>query len=194
MSETKPTDGYVVAIGASAGGLAAVKDLIAHLPKDLNAAVVIAIHSGPKSKLAEVLETKSPLPVRRIQNGDSLRNGHIYVVPGGQHAFFREGRLTLSDAVSDSGFRPSIDALFMTLAAEHGKHGIAVVLSGTMNDGVRGAQVIYDMGGTTVVQDPEDAEYDSMPLKVIHMDHPKEILSASDLGSWLSKRIGRSEN
>ncbi|MGC3939293.1 chemotaxis protein CheB [Roseobacter sp. EG26] len=182
--------GFVVAIGASAGGIKAIRALLSCLPANLGAPVVIAMHSEPSSNLTEVLQIRSPLAIKRLEDGEALRTGQIYVVPGATHAFFRDGRVRLSEPVRDSGFRPSIDGLFMTLAAEYKEKAIAVVLSGTMNDGTRGAQVVYDMGGQTIVQNPEDATFESMPLSVILMDHPQQILSAEDLGSWLDETIG----
>ncbi|MDW3183466.1 MULTISPECIES: chemotaxis protein CheB [unclassified Roseobacter] len=182
---------FVVAIGASAGGLAAIKDLIAELPADLDAPIVIAVHSEPSSRLADVLKLVSDLPIKRAEDGEKLRKGWIYTVPGATHAFFRNERIHLSSLVRDSGFRPSIDALFMTLAAEYGSRAIAVVLSGTMKDGMRGAQVIYDMGGQTIVQDPKDAQHAGMPNSVIMNDHPETVRSAKELGIWLRSLIGQ---
>jgi len=184
---------FVVAIGASAGGLAAINDLLAELPDGLNAPIVIAAHSEPASMLKEALQIHSSLKIKTVEDGEVLENGTVYIVPGAKHAFFRNGTLTLSTIVQDSGFRPSIDAMFMTLAAEYGERAIAVVLSGLLNDGMRGAQVIYDMGGRTIVQDPDDAAYSSMPKSVIRSDHPDAIRTASELGEWLVAQIGTAD-
>lgn len=183
---------FVVAIGASAGGLSALQDLLAELPQNLSAPIVIAVHSEPASILLETLKLRSSLNIKKVEDGEPLENGVVYIVPGATHAFFRGGCLRLSSLVRDSGFRPSIDALFMTLAAEYGDRAIAVVLSGLLKDGMRGAQVIYDMGGRTIVQDPEEAKYASMPEAVIRSDHPRAVRSASELGIWLSSVIGTS--
>ena len=183
----------VIAIGASAGGLEALRELLGELPADFPAPIVVAIHSQPESRLIGVLQfdaAKRGMAVRQVSDGDKLQPGMVHVVPGATHAFFRRGGLRLSETVRDSGFRPSIDALFMSLASEYGADAIAVVLSGMMNDGMRGAQVIYDMGGITIVQDPKDADHASMPQNVINADHPREVLSAQDLGIWLRKAIG----
>lgn len=186
-----PAKDYVVAIGASAGGLAAIKDLIAELPDDLDAPIVIGVHSNEASTLTEVLQQVSRLNIKEVVDEDVLEKGWIYVLPGAKHGFFRNGRIYLSEVVRDSGFRPSIDALFITLAAEYGANAIAVVLSGMLKDGMRGAQVIYDMGGQTIVQDPNDAEYMSMPDSIIQSDHPEIVRSATALGTWLAGHIGK---
>ena len=177
----------VIAIGASAGGLQPLRDLLEVLPNDFDAPIVVAIHSAPNSFLTEVLQFAegSGMKVRKVEDGDTLQNGVVHVVPGAKHAFVQNARLRLSGVVRDSGYRPSIDALFMTLASSHGENAVAVVLSGLMNDGMRGAQVIYDMGGTTIVQDPKDAEFAEMPKNVIRADHPRKVLAAEDLGHWL---------
>lgn len=185
--EKNPT---VVAIGASAGGIEALRGLLSGLPHNLAAPIVIAMHSEVTSRLSEVLKIKSDLKIKVLEDGEALLAGIIYTVPGATHAFFRDGSVRLSEPVRDSGFRPSIDGLFMTLAAEYQDKAIAVVLSGTLNDGMRGAQIIYDMGGRTIVQKPEEAKYGSMPLNVIRSDHPEEVLSAQDLGKWLAQTIG----
>lgn len=189
MQSTELSD-FVVAIGASAGGLRAIRELIEELPPDLDAPIVVAVHGNATSQLTEVLSELSSLKIKKIEDGEALAKGWIYIVPGAKHAFFGNGRIRLSDVVRDSGFRPSIDALFMTLTAEYGPRSIAVVLSGTMKDGMRGAQVVYDMGGRTIVQDPEDAKYAEMPKSVILRDHPETVRSASELGVWLGKMIG----
>jgi len=184
---------YVVAIGASAGGLAPIKELIAELPIDLSAPIVIAVHSEPGSNLTDILRFTSELQIKKAEDGETLNKGWIYIVPGATHAFFRNGKVHLSELVRDSGFRPSIDALFMTMAAEYGDRAIAVVLSGCLKDGMRGAQIIYDMGGQTIVQDPHEAKHAGMPTSVIMDDHPETVLPAAKLGQWLANLIGQSQ-
>jgi two-component system chemotaxis response regulator CheB len=187
-----PND-YVVSIGASAGGLEAIQELLKSLPKKLNAPIVIAVHSNEHSLLAKVLSINIDLPLKVVENKDTLKKGMIYVVPGARHVFFKEDYLELSEHVEDSGFRPSIDAMFMTMAATHKQNSIAVVLSGLLKDGMRGAQIVYDMGGQTIVQDPKDAKEVGMPNSVIYADHPEAVLKASELGEWLSDLIGHVE-
>jgi two-component system chemotaxis response regulator CheB len=181
---------FIVAIGASAGGLQAIIDLLSSLPARLNAPIVIAVHSEPASKLSEVLQARSQLEICKAEDGDVLQPGTVYILPGATHGFFKDKKLHLSSTVRNSGFRPSIDALFMTMASEYRERAIAVVLSGTMSDGMRGAQIIYDMGGETIVQDPDDAQFPDMPENVIKRDHPTIIAKASALGDWLSSKIG----
>ena len=182
------TEGRIVVVGASAGGLTAVSELLIELPADYPWPVVVASHSGPKSYLAEALRLRRDMriAIETATDGMALKGGRAIVLPGATHGLVIGPRLHLSPLVRESGFRPSVDALFMTAAASYGRRAVAVVLSGTMNDGMRGAQVIYDMGGMTIVQDPADAERAEMPQNVIDADHPRRVMSAPDLGSWLA--------
>ena len=175
-------------IGSSAGGLSALIGLLRELPADHPAPIVIAAHGGPDSHLHEALSLSRGivLPILQATDDMPLEGGAAYVLPGATHGLVVGRRLHLSPPVRGSRFRPSIDALFMTAAASYGGGAVAVVLSGTMDDGMRGAQVIYDLGGVTIVQDPDDAERAEMPQNVIAADHPREILPAPALGRWLA--------
>ena len=167
-----------------------MRDLLNDLPTTFNAPIVLILHGPPESQLARILQQHCAQRIRLLTDQDSLDPGTVHVVPGGRHAVFNGDVVELSQVVENSGFRPSIDALFMTMAARYKSRSIGVVLSGALDDGSRGAQVIYDFGGQTLVQDPEDAMHQSMPLKVIQIDHPRKILPAEELGAWLGQLIG----
>ncbi|MDA8870744.1 chemotaxis protein CheB [Rhizobiaceae bacterium] len=177
----------IVVVGCSAGGLKAVVELLRELPATFPIPIVIASHSRPESQLLAALQLKRDLrlPIVGAVDGIRLAGPSVFVLPGATHGLVVRDRLMLSPTVRESGFRPSIDALFMTAAASFQDRTVAVVLSGTMSDGMRGAQVIYDMGGMTIVQDPDDADQAQMPQSVIANDHPRAILAASELGKWL---------
>ncbi|MEP3918994.1 chemotaxis protein CheB [Ascidiaceihabitans sp.] len=93
----------------------------------------------------------------------------------------------------DSGFRPSIDALFMTMAAEYGDRAVAVILSGTLKDGMRGAQVVFDVGGRTIVPDPPRSCIRRHAQQHHFQRSPEEILPAADLGRGLTQELGETE-
>ncbi|QUJ76404.1 chemotaxis protein CheB [Sulfitobacter albidus] len=192
MTHADAPDSLIV-IGGSAGAQQPVQEMLAALPNPLAAPIIIALHSVPMSKLTELLQRNSHHDIRRVEDGDTPEAGVIHIVPGGRHAFLRAGKIRLSDEVEDSGFRPSIDMLFMTAAAQYGPGAIGVILSGMLKDGMRGCQVIYDLGGRSIVQNPDDALYDSMPAAVIRADHPRAILSASELSEWLISKVGTIE-
>ena len=178
----------IVVVGCSAGGMEALIDLLGEIPATFKYPIVIASHSGPSSQLLQALQIRRniDIPVQPAVDGARLEGQTVYVLPGATHGLIVGNTLRLSELVRESGFRPSIDALFMTAAAEYRENTIGVVLSGTMKDGMRGAQVIYDMGGTTIVQDPVEAQHASMPQSVITADHPRKILEAAELGRWLA--------
>ena len=184
-----PGRGKIVVVGCSAGGLKALIEMLSEIPPTFPIPIVIASHGGPGARLLEALQSKKQigLPVLHAEDGAALVGPSIFVLPGATHGLVVGNTLQLSPLVHDSGFRPSIDALFMTAAASYQSDAIAVVLSGTMSDGMRGAQVIYDMGGFTLVQDPDDADRAQMPQSVINADHPRQILPAADLGKWLTE-------
>ena len=189
MTEPATDYPFVVAIAGSAGALEPLFELLAEVPVDLAAPIVLALHTAPQSDLITPLKMKLPHNFSLIESGAQLRPGTIHVPPAAQHVFIRGETLELSGPVGDSGFRPSMDALFMTLAASWGPKALAVVLSGLLQDGMRGSQVIYDMGGHTVVQDPDGAKFDQMPLSVIRNDHPDQILPPRDLGRWITRVV-----
>jgi len=178
----------IVVIGCSAGGLEPLIELLREIPATFSYPIVVAFHGGPDSLLDQVLQFRDDIKItaRKAVDGEKLVGRTVFLLPGAVHGLVIGDTLRLSPLVRESGFRPSIDALFMTTAANYQENTIGVVLSGTLKDGMRGAQVIYDMGGITIVQDPDEARYASMPQSVINADHPYKILEASELGKWLA--------
>lgn len=150
----------VVVIGSSAGGINALSRLVATLPADFPAPIVLAQHLQPDrpSHLAEILERQSTLPVRMVEDRAPLRAGLIFVVPANQHV-----ELTATETrIRTSGEEqpvPSID-LLLTTAAKAFKDGtIAVILTGMGSDGAKGAAEVKQVGGTVIIQNPRTASY-----------------------------------
>ncbi len=180
----------IIVIGASAGGLEPMIDVLKVLPPNLDAPVVVAIHGGELSKLTEVLTTKVKLPVRKATDGQALNRGVIAVCPGGEHTRI-EGRVLRLGRLSDAArFQPSVDLLFRSAAESYGAGTVAVVLSGNLNDGTLGAQAIHEAGGCTLVQAPGEAAYSSMPSSVVLHDHPDAVLKAQDIPGRLLDLVG----
>jgi two-component system chemotaxis response regulator CheB len=166
----------LVVIGASAGGVEALTRLAAGLPPGLPAAVAVVLHvpSTGKSVLPAILTRQGNLPASAALDGEPLTPGHIHVAPPDRHLLVRDGALVLDDGPRLNGHRPAIDSLFRSAAAAAGAGVIGVVLTGTLDDGAAGLAEIKLHGGTTVVQDPEDAQYPSMPAHAIErvaVDH-----------------------
>jgi two-component system chemotaxis response regulator CheB len=157
---------FGVALAASAGGLAAISAVLAALPSDFPAAVLVVLHLDPnhRSWLVEILLRRVLLDVVQVKGGERLRPGRVFVAPPDRHLIVRPGgRLALSAAPRVHYVRPSADLLFISLAGCLGDHAVAVVLSGSGSDGAEGVRAIKRHGGTVIVQDEATAEYDGMP-------------------------------
>ncbi len=164
---TRPT--AIVAIGASAGGLAALKRLLAVLPGDKGLAVVIIVHLSPdhESHLVDLLQPMARMPVVQISTTMALKPDHVYVIPPNANVSSVDTHLRLSALERDRRERAPIDHFFRTLAQTHDGHSIGVVLTGTGSDGTLGLKRIKERGGLTIAQDPTEAEYDGMPQAAI---------------------------
>jgi two-component system chemotaxis response regulator CheB len=164
-----------VLIGASSGGLAALTDLTAALPKDFPAPVLLVLHIGAhRSSLPELLSRRCPLDVATARHGEEPRPGTVRVAPPDEHMVLVGGRIELTRSAKENHTRPAIDPLFRSAALEFGAAAIGVVLTGTLDDGTAGLQAIKAVGGTAVVQDPADAVEPGMPasaLRHVRVDH-----------------------
>src|SRR5581483_492929 len=159
----------IVGIGTSSGGIEALRVLLAALPADFPAPICIVIHTSTESPgiVPGILSRITPLPVRYAADGDALRAGHVYVAPPDRHLLVEPGRARVTKGPRENRFRPAIDPLFRSAAQVFGPGAIGVVLTGSLDDGTSGLDVIKRLGGTAVVQDPEDALYPSMPQSAI---------------------------
>jgi two-component system, chemotaxis family, protein-glutamate methylesterase/glutaminase len=155
----------LIAIGASAGGVEALTRLAADLPGDLPAAVVVVLHHPPgyQSSLAYLLAKAGPLPAVDASDGCVLVPGRILVARPGRHLVLQDGRARLLDAAPVNRVKPAIDPLFQSGAREYGPRLVAVVLTGTLNDGSAGLIAVRLAGGVAVIQEPHDALFWDMP-------------------------------
>jgi two-component system chemotaxis response regulator CheB len=166
----------VIALGASLGGIDLLQRLLAHFDASLPAAVLIVLHVSPnrRSHLSQILEATSVLPVTQAIQGERLQTGHVYVAPPDYHMLVRDGRIELDRGARENRMRPAIDPLFRTAARAYGRNLAAVVLSGMQGDGTVGLMAVKAQGGLTIVQDPEESLYRSMPDRAIRyadIDH-----------------------
>ncbi len=158
-----------IVIGASAGGVQALIQLVEGLPADLRAAVFIVLHipADPPSLLPGILRRQSKLPVDHAEDGEPIRQGSIYVAPADHHLLIDQQHVRLVHGPKENLHRPSIDALFRSAARWAGPRTIGVVLTGARDDGKTGMLAIKERGGVTIVQDPLEAPFPSMPMSVL---------------------------
>ena len=159
----------VVAIGASAGGIEALRGLFAHLPADLESALLVVLHVPPhsSSRLHHVLAKSGKLSVHQASEGDRLTSGVAFVAPADRHLLLREDTLRLTRGPKECRARPAVDALFRSSAEAQGARVVGVLLSGMLDDGTAGLWAIKDRGGAALVQRPDEAMYPSMPSSAI---------------------------
>ncbi|MEA2561792.1 MAG: two-component system, chemotaxis family, protein-glutamate methylesterase/glutaminase [Acidobacteriota bacterium] len=159
----------IILIGASAGGVQALSEVIGGLPADFPAAIFVVLHISPygRSAMPVILSRAGHLPAVHATDSEPVRMGHVYVAPPDHHMVLQDGLVRLSRAPTENAQRPSIDVLFRTGAQAYGRRAIGVVLTGNLDDGTNGLAVVKRHGGTSVVQDPEEADYPSMPLSAI---------------------------
>jgi two-component system, chemotaxis family, protein-glutamate methylesterase/glutaminase len=166
LETERAAPGWVVGVGASAGGLAAVRTVLEGLPSDLPASVVVVLHLMPDhpSYLAEILHRTSPLPVVQAEDGQQLEPGNVYVAPPDNHLVVRaESRVALEQSPPVRFVRPSIDLFLGSLAESYDGRAVAVILSGAGNDGAEGVRRVKAAGGTVLAQTAESAEHNGMP-------------------------------
>ncbi len=176
---------FVVGIGASAGGLAALKQLFAHVPEDSGIAYVIVVHLSRdhESHLDELLQPHLRIPIHQVTQSIRLERNHVYLVPPNANLDSVDSHLRLSQLEDRRSQRAPIDHFFRTLAENHESRAIGVVLTGMGGDGTLGVQRIKELGGLTIVQAPTEAEFDSMPQSAIAGAHVDLVLPLAEIPS-----------
>jgi two-component system chemotaxis response regulator CheB len=179
---------HTVAVGASAGGIEALRSLVGQLPEDFAATLIVVLHlpANGTSVLPQILARAGALPALTARDGTHPEGGTIYVAPPDCHLLVEDGVLSLDHGPRINGHRPAIDPLFRTLADAFGPAAGGVVLSGVLDDGTAGLLAIKRAGGTTFVQDPVEALYEMMPRTAIEVVSPDHIASAEELGRLLA--------
>jgi two-component system, chemotaxis family, protein-glutamate methylesterase/glutaminase len=181
----------IVVIGASAGGVEALISVVSALPADFPASVFVVLHISPlgTSVLPDILSRHGELQAAHGIDGELIEPKRIYVAPPDHHLFVDRDRIRVLRGPRENGYRPAIDPMFRSASYNHGARVIAVVLSGTLDDGTVGARVVHEAGGVTIAQDPDDAMYSGMPLSVIERDAPYLVLPAKQIGIELDRMV-----
>ncbi|MEO6626424.1 MAG: chemotaxis protein CheB [Burkholderiaceae bacterium] len=172
-------DNRLIVIGASAGGVSAVQRLIARLPQDFPAALLMTLHVGThRNLLPELLSRCGPLRALHGVDGEPIPVGQIRVAPPDLHMVVNGDFVAVGSGPKEHHTRPAIDPLFRSAALAHRNKVVGVVLTGGMDDGTAGLRAIKDCGGIAIVQDPADAEQSDMPasaLRYVAVDHCLEL-------------------
>lgn len=181
----------IVVIGASAGGVEALQRLCAALPADFPAAVFVVQHLSPsaRSLLPQLLDRVGPLPASSPEDGDPIEAGRIYIGAPDRHMLLRPGKILMRRGPHENRTRPAVNALFRSAALAYGGRVIGVVLTGLLDDGTEGLIAIKAAGGLSVIQDPKDAQWPSMPQNALKRDHVDHKLPLDEIGGLLARLV-----
>ena len=189
----------IIVIGASAGGIEALRLLARALPKDLEAAIFIVVHMSPDGPgiLHEILAREGALPAVGARDWEDIQMGTIYVAPPDRHLVLDpSGYTRLTKGPKENRFRPAVDPLFRSAARAFGPRVTGVVLTGGLDDGTAGLLAIKQRGGLAVVQDPDDALVPSMPLNAkrhVAVDYSLPLVEIAPLLVRLSAESAEEE-
>jgi two-component system chemotaxis response regulator CheB len=178
----------VVAVGASWGGLQALERLLGGLPVDFGPAIVIAQHRSADSQaegLSGLLSVHARRPVRDADDKESIERGGIYLAPPDYHLLVEPGFFSLSVDDRVQYARPSVDVLFESVADSYREHAVGIVLTGANRDGARGLARIKELGGVAIVQDPADAEAQTMPAAALRATVADAVLPLEEIPKFL---------
>ena len=177
----------IVVIGASAGGVEALKELVRRLPADFPASIFIVVHipPSPSSMLPDILARSGPLPAIHPEDGEKIRPGYIYVAPPDHHLTLEAGSIRVKRGPRENGYRPAIDPLFRTAARAYGRRVVGAVLTGALDCGTVGLMTVKARGGVAIVQDPKEAFCSDMPRNAIAHVQVDHILPLAEVPSLL---------
>lgn len=186
--KSKQTDKtFVAGIGASAGGLAALKALFDSLPGDGGMAFVVIIHLSPEhqSSMDKLLQEHTSMNVLQVNKRTEIKGDHVYIIPPGQLLSVEDNHLILTDSDKERHSLATIDLFFRSLAKAKGKNSACVILSGSGSDGTVGMKAVKENGGIAIVQEPGEAAYDAMPRSAINTGFADMVLPVKDIAQKL---------
>jgi len=176
----------IVVIGASAGGVEPLKELVSGLPADFPGSIFVVMHIPARGRtyLPQILTRAGKIPAAHAVDGESIQPGRIYIAPPDHHLLVEQGHVHLNCGPKEQHHRPGINILFRSAAAVYDGRVVGVVLSGELDDGTAGLWEIKRRGGTAVVQHPEEAPFSSMPLSAlreVEVDYTIRVGEMADL-------------
>ena len=179
----------VVGLGASAGGIEALRTFFSHVSPDSGSAYVVILHLSPDhdSKLAEVLQTSASIPVTQVTHPVRIEPNCVYVVPPNRKLDISHGTLTLSELTEREHRRSPVDVFFRALADAHGSRSVCVILSGTGPNGSAGLKRVKEYGGLVIAQSPDEAAYPDMPNNAIATARVDLVLRAAEMPARIAE-------
>lgn len=182
----------VIVVGASAGGVEALSQLVSKLPRDLPAAVLVVLHipANAVSMMPGILRRAGNLPAVHAATREPLREGMIYIAPPDRHMLIRKGSVVTTFGPRENGHRPAVDPLFRSAAESYGREVIGVLLTGNLDDGTAGLGAIKEAGGLAIVQDPDDSMYPGMPASAIENVKVDQVLPLDEIAPALLQLLG----
>jgi two-component system chemotaxis response regulator CheB len=187
----------IIVIGASAGGLNALIELVSQLDDDMHAAIFIVLHLSEKSVgdyLVYQLQPHTSFLCKLALKNETIESGTIYIAPPDRHLLIKENGTWIGHGAKENRWRPSIDVLFRSAAAYHGSAVIGIILTGLLDDGTAGMSAIHKSGGICIVQDPNEAEFPDMPLSVLNNMEVDYCVSLSAIKETVAECIETVEN
>ena len=183
---------HIVVVGASAGGIEALRTLVGGLPAEFPAPICVVVHTSPQAPgvLDGILTRAGALAATNAVSGERLQPGRIFVAPPDFHLVIEPGVVRVTKGPRENRFRPAIDPLFRSAAQVYGPAAIGVILTGSLDDGTDGLWAVKRLGGTAIVQDPNEAMFPSMPLNAINHVSVDHVLPLAEIGPMLVKLTG----
>jgi two-component system, chemotaxis family, protein-glutamate methylesterase/glutaminase len=187
IGKDSPNQFQVVAIGASAGGIQSLDQVLRVLGSDFPCGVLVVLHLHPQHKtlIDRLLANVTDLRVKMAMQGEPIHEGVVYLAPPDRHLLVREGCVELTDTKVVEWVRPSVDVLFESVAGWFGSGSIGVVLSGSLRDGATGIRRIKEAGGVTMAEDPAQARFAGMPSAAVSTGCVDFVLPLPQLGPML---------
>jgi two-component system, chemotaxis family, protein-glutamate methylesterase/glutaminase len=189
MAENLLRPRCLVVMGASAGGIQALREVLGGLSRSLPAAVLIVLHtpSAGGGLLAQILGRMTALPSQSPHDGEAIQTGHVYVAPPNFHMTVEDGTLRVLQGPRENMSRPAIDPLFRTAARFYGSRVVGLVLSGLLDDGALGLMVVRSHGGQAIIQDPETALFPGMPRSALAQVPDATVLPLREIAAAIER-------
>lgn len=188
MSENKASNYEAIVVGTSAGGLTALSSILGKLPHDYSIPIIIVQHRAKDSQdlFEEVLQKKCKIRIKQADEKESIKAGNVYVAPPDYHLLVETDKTFSLSADEHVQFsRPSIDVLFESAAVAFREKLIGIILTGSNADGSAGISTISKLGGLTIAQDLQEAQYSFMPHSAVETRHVEHVWTLSQIAEYL---------